>query len=376
MTDTARTFSSGCAFNASRFGLRRAACASNGATGDGNGGGAPDKGALCVKIADIIQDYRKGEIAPRTPEDVGKWISQFDEADQLPILEEMAHILERMYFSEAKVREFIRAVVSGPKLTGGNPKAFWRGAEILDLQREGSQSQRGMLALLDGELREICGHDKAACKGNGKTFVYLDDGIFSGGQATADIVRWLKENGQASGFVLHIVVIGLHDGGKWRLRKAFMEFAPSGGRIKFWWLRGIPCWRRDRSDPDKSGVLWPRRWPDDDSAVKEWLLRAPEDRNNDNDILRPEGRRPVFFKSENGRNVLEQAFLRMGADLYCRPAHRTSTFRPLGAQSWAGWGFGSLFLTYRNCPNNCPLVWWDNGGGWFPLFPRRHRGEG
>ena len=371
-----RTFSSVLPF-ASRFGLRGTTCMTSGAQGGGTvSPDAPqDKDPLCAKIAGIIGDYRQGEIQPRTAEDVGRWIDQFDGVDQRPILEEMAHILGRMYFSKAKVRKFIRAVVSGPKLTGGDPAAFWRNAEILRLQREDSRSQRDMLALFDEELLATCGFGTSDCKGGGKTFVYLDDGVFSGGQATADIVRWLKENGQAAGCVLHIVVIGMHDGGGWRIRKAFREFSPLRGKIKIWGLKEIPCWRRDGNEPDESGVLWPRRWPQDDPAVKEWLARAPEDHNNNKDIPRPEGRRPAFFKSENGRDVLERAFLCKGADLYCRPASRTSVFRPLGAQNWSGWGFGALFVTYRNCPNNCPLVWWDASGGWFPLFPRRHRGD-
>ena len=43
-------------------------------------------------------------------------------------------------------------------------------------------------------------------------------------------------------------------------------------------------------------------------------------------------------------------------------------------------GFGSMFVTYRNCPNNCPLaLWYGNPeypsnhpfSRWYPLFPRK-----
>ena len=33
-------------------------------------------------------------------------------------------------------------------------------------------------------------------------------------------------------------------------------------------------------------------------------------------------------------------------------------------------GFGSLVVTFRNCPNNAPLALWA-GDPWYPLFPRR-----
>jgi hypothetical protein len=32
-------------------------------------------------------------------------------------------------------------------------------------------------------------------------------------------------------------------------------------------------------------------------------------------------------------------------------------------------GFGSLIVTFRNCPNNTPLALWA-GDPWYPLFPR------
>ncbi len=32
-------------------------------------------------------------------------------------------------------------------------------------------------------------------------------------------------------------------------------------------------------------------------------------------------------------------------------------------------GFGSLVVTFRNCPNNAPLALWV-GDPWYPLFPR------
>jgi hypothetical protein len=33
-------------------------------------------------------------------------------------------------------------------------------------------------------------------------------------------------------------------------------------------------------------------------------------------------------------------------------------------------GFGSTLVTFRNCPNNCPLAFWA-GYPWYPLFQRK-----
>ncbi len=48
--------------------------------------------------------------------------------------------------------------------------------------------------------------------------------------------------------------------------------------------------------------------------------------------------------------------------------------RPLGFHSLTTLGFGSVIVTFRNCPNNAPLAWWA-GSPWFPLFPRKSNSE-
>jgi len=60
------------------------------------------------------------------------------------------------------------------------------------------------------------------------------------------------------------------------------------------------------------------------------------------------------------------------------------SMRPLGFEKLESLGFGSLFITYRNIANNCPLaLWYGNPdyspphplGLWYPLFPRRSSEE-
>jgi len=53
---------------------------------------------------------------------------------------------------------------------------------------------------------------------------------------------------------------------------------------------------------------------------------------------------------------------------------------PLGYSKLVGLGFGSMIVTFRNCPNNCPLaLWWGDPNAkassplsrWYPLFWRK-----
>jgi hypothetical protein len=52
--------------------------------------------------------------------------------------------------------------------------------------------------------------------------------------------------------------------------------------------------------------------------------------------------------------------------------------RPLGLinPTYRTFGLGTHFFTWRNIPNNSPLVfWWEvPGHNWIPLFPVMNRG--
>jgi hypothetical protein len=77
-----------------------------------------------------------------------------------------------------------------------------------------------------------------------------------------------------------------------------------------------------------------------------------------------------FYSSEEGRDVLEQEFLKAGLHIRSICPYLNEFQRPLGNTVLDTLGFGSLFVTFRNCPNNAPLALWA-GAPWYPLFPRK-----
>src|SRR5690606_37344899 len=77
----------------------------------------------------------------------------------------------------------------------------------------------------------------------------------------------------------------------------------------------------------------------------------------------------LLFSSEAGRSLLEQEFLKAGVRLRELCPNLGITQRPLGHMTLDTLGFGSLIVTFRNCPNNAPLALWV-GDPWYPLFPR------
>jgi hypothetical protein len=61
---------------------------------------------------------------------------------------------------------------------------------------------------------------------------------------------------------------------------------------------------------------------------------------------------------------LEQEFLKAGAVIRAENNNLNRYARPLGNRIMESFGFGALIVTYRNCPNNSPLVFW---AGDYPL---------
>ena len=68
-----------------------------------------ERSKLLVSIADTIKDYRAGEIAQPTPDHVDRWIYQFDNTVQVPLLREMDHVLKGTYLSKSSVSRFLRS---------------------------------------------------------------------------------------------------------------------------------------------------------------------------------------------------------------------------------------------------------------------------
>lgn len=77
-----------------------------------------------------------------------------------------------------------------------------------------------------------------------------------------------------------------------------------------------------------------------------------------------------LYSSEEGRGLLKQEFLRAGVRIRKMRPYLSEYQRPLGNIVLKSLGFGSMIVTFRNCPNNAPLALWA-GDPWYPLFPRK-----
>jgi hypothetical protein len=319
---------------------------------------------LLESIGRTIRDYRATEIVAPTLDHVDTWIQQFDEEVQLPMLAELNHVLQRTYVSRAEARKFLSSLAKNKDFSGDDPCTFWEGVRFLDIQEEGN-SQSEMLAMFDKVLREQCDLQIGECGEKPKVFLYLDDGVFSGNRVRNDLTRWVERDAPRQAEV-RVVVMALHLGGEYYAKRGIRTAADNARKeisIAFWRCLSI---ENRKTYANSSDVFWPTHLPED-GLTKAYAnsLKYPP-------IFRKPGSIGAnkFFSSEEGRHLLEQELLKAGAKIRSECPYLNDYQRPLGNMVLDTLGFGTPIVTYRNCPNNCPLAFWV-GDPWCPLFPRK-----
>lgn len=318
-----------------------------------------ERARLLSSIVETIHDYHS---MPNETH-VDRWVSQFSADVQLPLLSEIDHVLKKTYFSKARVTEFLHGLLKNKELVGADSCAYWKSVGLLQIQQRGN-SQREMLTIFEAELTKQCGFELHDCGKEAATFVYIDDAVFSGGHALADLTKWIQESAPGKAHV-NIIVIAYHRYGQWYIGEKIAEVAKRSGKVittKWWRVFEV----EDRkSQVDQSDVLRPVSLPENE-GVKNYVagLKYPV-------VLRKAGHAGGngFFSGEAGRGVLEQQFLIAGVNIRARSPKLNAYQRPLGNMVLETLGFGSMLVTFRNCPNNAPLALWA-GDPWYPLFPR------
>ena len=319
---------------------------------------------LLESLSETIADYRDGEVSAPTPGHVEKWLDQFDKPVRIPLLKELNHVLKQTYLPKSTVEKFLSNLAVNKKLTGGAPRPYWQSVELLDIQG-GGDSQSDMLEMFGEALNSRCDLNLDECSGSSGTFVYLDDGIYTGNRVLRDIRSWIQSEAPDEA-LLNVIVIALHRGGEYYAKTRLKEAARVAGKtVKIKWWRCVTLEDR-RAQTNFSDVLRPTAIPE------EQLVHEYVDSLNYSPTLRSLGHlgRKGFFSSEEGRHLLEQEFLKAGVRIRDMCPHLKDYQRPLGNSVLETLGFGSLLVTFRNCPNNAPLALWA-GDPWYPLFPRR-----
>ncbi len=331
-------------------------------------------GDLLSSIANTLQDYRAGDLPTPTPDHVERWVRQFDADVQVPLLTELDHVLEKTYFTREAVRHFFANQTNNANLAGKDPSEFWKAAHFLDIQQHG-HSQSEIRQLFAEALKEQYALDLDNCGSAGGAYIYLDDVLFSGGRIGTDLSQWISDAAPA-GSKVHILVIATHRFGEWQCIERLKKVAADAGKeIQF------QCWAAIRLENrkkyrDASEVLWPAELPQDEAL----LAYVAEEKKFPFQPRQPGAKLEYeVFSSEAGRQLLEKELLLAGMRIRSFSRNPKRVLRPLGFSPF-GLGFGSMLVTFRNCPNNAPLaLWWGDANAgpghpfrnWYPLLPRK-----
>jgi hypothetical protein len=336
---------------------------------------------LLESIATTISDYRFSEIPPMTTDHVDKWVSQFDNDEQLIILAEMNYLLSKYYISKSKAESFLTEIFTSEIIFGKNPSGVIPYFQFLDIQRKGS-SQKDLLKLANEITMREYGITINQPSSQPVGYIYLDDCLFSGSTVYYDIEKWFNQ--AIPNTTIYLIFLGRHISGvSYYIDRKLIPLAQrrsvsvkTGSFLKF------------DNNISRNQEIYECLWSKeifDDELVNNFVKIVNENsarRSVNPRLFRPD-RVPnteTLFSTPEARNIVESAFLRKGAYIASLPENRKPSMRPMGYEYLESLGFGSVFITYRNIANNCPLVlWWGDTtyspnhpfSKWYPLFPRK-----
>lgn len=348
---------------------------------------------LIREIFEIIRDYRSDEGLPQVQMSTSRiknWVNQFDESDRIFILTELKGILLKRYCSKPLVLEFLKEelIEITQHFKYSNVPEFLLETVFLDLQRP-KKSQPTLLKLLKGVLSKefhfdinLCGSKKV------KNYIYLDDVLCTGNTLFHDIKQWVNTTDS--------------DGQKYLVRLQSKEI-----RLIFIYLcvhstnyfKKISQFRRQVAQDFENCFIFFGKFviPNGVNTNLEIIMPTIDDqpdivilyqkkvetvvneycsRNNINqpnaEFYRSSNQPPTehFFSSTPNRKRFEDIILKKGVEILNAANTNIPNLRSLGYSlpSQLNFGFGTLFITWRNVPNNCPIVFWYSGGGFTPLF--------
>jgi len=330
---------------------------------------------LLSTLAETVQDYQLDRDQPRTPDLIEAWLEQFPETVRDPLLEALVHVLPSTYISRARFEEFLDAIALSESIAGqASPADFWRSANLLNIQQGGS-SQKEILVLFDQTLRRTHGFNLAETGSEQGDFIYLDDCVGNGSRLRRDVTDWLP-TALARNIRLHVITPILFTASSRWVRDGLRDAAQAAGKtisLTNWRIESLQMENRPefRNDCD---VLWPTTLPENEDvrAYADFLSQQgypPQLRGAGSPGTRG------IFATDAQKQMLEEAFLIRGCEIRREQVNLPPSERPLGFTGLRTFGFGSMFVTYRNCPNNTPLAFWVSQDDYPALFPRKTNTE-
>lgn len=344
---------------------------------------------LATDILVIIKDYRNDDGIQLTEQSIIDWVQQFGE-DALFVLTELKHIVPQVYLSKstakAYLKRYLQRIIKQYRYT--SVPQFLMDTEFLDMQREG-KSQKAILGLVEEVLQD----DYQESYQNYVTypkqnFIYFDDVLATGKTVSTHLIKWLnEEHSQKKNYEkiidkesrLFVHLFCVHTWGlafqKFRIKSTF----PGDIESKIVWSYDYEIQNHIKWNNQKLNIAIPTE--DQPGNVKSYLAGLSAEKYEDYAYRKTNTpTQENFFTSPQNRIKYENLLLQKGLSIMNKIQGEVKpNIRPLGFihPNYKTYGLGTHFFTWRNIPNNSPLVfWWEvPGHNWKPLFPVGNRGN-
>lgn len=293
------------------------------------------------------------------------WIEQFEQSSRVALLEALTRTLSRTFIRRTDIETYFCDSVTNQN--------FWDNVYLVNSPGYGGQSGQIFTDFVAQSVKNQFSislfDDRELSWLNSDSHILIDDAIFSGNRALKDYrndwLNWKSIRIDSLGgrherhLRLFVWSYLRHRSGEDRIRNVLTEEAQRRGITVSVTFRSKLVYEDRTERAHVSDVLWPRQTSDNSSGS-----RTEEERH----ALRPDAfTKSQVFDSARSRHILEDQLLSAGNDIISR--FNNTYWTPLGLGR-PPFGFGSLSVSYRNCPNNAPLALWWSTQNWCPLFPR------
>lgn len=340
-----------------------------------------EKNVMKAQIAQILTDYELSPDEGMNTAHVGRWLEQFDAAEQSFILKQTLLLLQNSYISKAayisKVNDILR---------NRNNRIIIRDSAFLNIQEVNrGASQKDLLEILEDQAEGIDGLDISTVSRDStnnqvrqfNSYIYFDDVCFSGNKALND-VSWFVEHFDLRNITIFVAFLGTHKYATYMLETTLARrFNGRNITLKIRQNGFLKTRENRRRYSSQSEVFWSR---ENGIVLPDWI-QQPEIYTARDGSTRTGFVVNDIFPNSDDRNRFEHVLIDAGFYILQQSQNPAPILKPLGFSTFPGVGFGGTIFTYRNCPNNTPLAfWWGRYGNdgipnwaldcWYPLMRR------
>lgn len=342
------------------------------------------------RIVEVIQGYRNEDGVSIDYNHVERWLNQFDTEERLPLIRELSHILPKSYLSKEMVFTDLRETLQmmADQYEYHSVEEFINDTVFLSCQSE-EKSQTEILGILNEVAEEYYGISVYGnTNASPSNWFYIDDVLATGGTFLKDFKNELKRYGInkyiADSIRTFCLFYFVH---RWgyinKIKQIKYDSEAVYHSVNLWSLREInnhPDLRLN-SEIDMFNHVYPNRTVLGVEFLNDMHLKIGVNyiTRYESYAFRPNNipAQETFYSSPSNRCRYEDIVLKKGIEIFNNIEHISApSLRPLGMTNPSNktLGTGSHAFTWRNISNTCPLIYWWETNGWYPLFPVKNRG--